>query len=245
MSGSAGEEDGFGCLGACLLGAPAALTGAAVVQGFVYVVDCEGRTLEGWPLQMGEVQAQVAVGDINGDGALEVVAVDMRGNVAALAPDGTELWERHIRSAISQVGSGRLRPCTLALIGPSPLPVTPKEHAGCTGIGRMYEVVTMHGFTQGRNLLPCCWRPEQGGMPILALFCQVPVFGDVNGDGVLEVVLGSSSGVLVVLSGISGRDVAPFPFRTHGSLHSQVTATSPAPPAQQRSLLLTMARYLG
>jgi len=73
------------------------------VQGFVYVLDCEGRTLEGWPLQMGEVQAQVAVGDINGDGALEVVAVDNRGNVAALSPDGTELWERHVKSNIAQV----------------------------------------------------------------------------------------------------------------------------------------------
>lgn len=72
-------------------------------QGFVYVVDCEGRTLEGWPLQMGEVQAQVAAGDVNGDGILEVIAADTRGNVAALAPDGTELWERHLKSSITQV----------------------------------------------------------------------------------------------------------------------------------------------
>ena len=74
----------------------------------MYVLDCEGRAVEGWPLQMGEVQAQVAVGDINGDGTLEVVAVDMHGNVAALLPDGTELWERHIKSSISQVPPGRL-----------------------------------------------------------------------------------------------------------------------------------------
>ena len=32
---------------------------APVAQGFVYVLDCEGRSVEGWPLQMGEVQAQV------------------------------------------------------------------------------------------------------------------------------------------------------------------------------------------
>ena len=94
----------------------AVLTGMHVLQGFVYVVDCEGRTLEGWPLQMGEVQAQVAVGDINGDGALEVVAVDTRGNVAALSPDGTELWERHLKSAISQVVPERL-------MAPSPVQV--------------------------------------------------------------------------------------------------------------------------
>ncbi len=73
-----------------------------VAQGFVYVMDCEGRSLVGWPLQMGEVQAQPAVGDINGDGVLEVVAVDSRGNVAALSPAGTELWERHLKSSITQ-----------------------------------------------------------------------------------------------------------------------------------------------
>lgn len=53
--------------------------------------------------------------------------------------------------------------------------------------------------------------------------CQAPVFGDVNGDGVLEVVLGTATGAIAVLSGISGRDVAPFPFMTHGSISSQVS----------------------
>ena len=48
------------------------------------------------------------------------------------------------------------------------------------------------------------------------------MFGDVNGDGILEVVVGTASGLMAVLSGISGKDVAPFPFRTHGSIKSQV-----------------------
>ena len=30
------------------------------VQGFVYVLDASGKTKQGWPLQMGEVQAQVS-----------------------------------------------------------------------------------------------------------------------------------------------------------------------------------------
>ena len=63
---------------------------------------------------------------------------------------------------------------------------------------------------------------EQACLKICAVM-QAPVFGDVNGDGVLEVVLGASSGALFVLSGICGRDVSPFPFMTHGSLRAQVT----------------------
>ena len=79
-------------------------------QGFVYVLDCEGRTVEGWPLQMGAVQAQVAVADINSDGALELVAADARGNVAAFSADGSELWERHVSSLVAQVAGQHSTP---------------------------------------------------------------------------------------------------------------------------------------
>jgi hypothetical protein len=36
-------------------------------QGYVYVLDSEGAAREGWPVQMGDVQAQVAVADIDCD----------------------------------------------------------------------------------------------------------------------------------------------------------------------------------
>ena len=73
------------------------------VQGFLYVLNCEGQSMPGWPLQMGDIQAQVAVGDINSDGYLELVAADARGNVAAFTWKAEELWERHVASLVSQV----------------------------------------------------------------------------------------------------------------------------------------------
>lgn len=73
------------------------------VQGFLYVLDFKGQTKEGWPLQMGEIQAQVAVADLRGDGSLVVVAADARGNVAAFDPDAQELWERHLGTLVAQV----------------------------------------------------------------------------------------------------------------------------------------------
>ncbi|KAL0024039.1 hypothetical protein WJX77_011082 [Trebouxia sp. C0004] len=71
-------------------------------MGFLYVLDCEGRSMAGWPLQMGEIQAQVAVGDINGDGFVELVAADANGNVAAFNAKAEELWERHVASLVAQ-----------------------------------------------------------------------------------------------------------------------------------------------
>lgn len=72
------------------------------MQGFLYILDAvTGNTLEGWPLQLGDIQGQVAVADIDGDGVLEIVAADLRGSVAAFRPNGQEVWERHLGSAIS------------------------------------------------------------------------------------------------------------------------------------------------
>jgi FG-GAP-like repeat len=83
--------------------------------GYVYVLDHTGAPLPGWPVQMGEVQAQVAVADVDGDGFLEMVAVDTRGNVAMLALNGTVLWDTNVRSPLAQPpsfgdidGDGRL-----------------------------------------------------------------------------------------------------------------------------------------
>jgi outer membrane protein assembly factor BamB len=73
------------------------------LQGFLYVLDHKGETKEGWPLQMGEIQAQVAVADLYRDGRLTLIASDARGNVAAFDGDGNELWERHLGTLISQV----------------------------------------------------------------------------------------------------------------------------------------------
>lgn len=73
------------------------------LQGFLYILDSAGQPLPGWPLQMGELQAQVAAADVDGDGALELVAADLRGNIAALRLNGSEVWERHVGSAVAQV----------------------------------------------------------------------------------------------------------------------------------------------
>ena len=67
------------------------------------MLDCKGAPREGWPIQMAEIQAQPAVADINGDGEVEIVVADVHGNVAAFNWRGREVWERHLKSLVSQV----------------------------------------------------------------------------------------------------------------------------------------------
>lgn len=64
---------------------------------------------------MGTVQAQVAAADVDGDGWLEVFAVDTRGSIAMFSSNGTLQWDAHLRATVSQAptfadanGDGRL-----------------------------------------------------------------------------------------------------------------------------------------
>ena len=54
-------------------------------QGYVYVLDSEGAAREGWPVQMGDVQAQVAVADIDSDGRMCALRHPPRSSVGAAA----------------------------------------------------------------------------------------------------------------------------------------------------------------
>ena len=52
---------------------------------------------------MSEIQAQVAVEDVNNDGLLELVAIDKLGNVLCFNRDGNEIWESSVHGFGAQV----------------------------------------------------------------------------------------------------------------------------------------------
>lgn len=70
--------------------------------GFLYVLDHTGSVKPGWPVTMAEIQGQVAVGDVNDDGQLELVATDNRFNVAVFNWKGEEVWEKRISGFSAQ-----------------------------------------------------------------------------------------------------------------------------------------------
>lgn len=62
-----------------------------------------GNIRENFPLEMAEIQGAVVAADINDDGKIELVTTDTHGNVAAWTSQGKEIWERHVKSLVSQV----------------------------------------------------------------------------------------------------------------------------------------------
>ena len=188
--------------------------------GFLYVLRHDGSTARGWPKQMGEIQAQVAVADLDGDGYQELVAADTRGSVAAFRPDGEELWERHLASLIAQGatigdvdGDGELE----VVVGTSSGAI----HAlrGSTG----KTMAPFPFYTGGRVMSPALLtklRPNAPGLSLVTIsfdgFLYVidgasacvdvvdigetsysmPLVDDINGDGRMDLVVATMNGVV-------------------------------------------------
>ncbi|KAI5561209.1 hypothetical protein BDE02_16G099000 [Populus trichocarpa] len=70
--------------------------------GLFYVLDHHGNIRENFPLEMAEIQGAVVAADINDDGKTELVTTDVHGNVAAWTSQGKEIWEKHLKSLVSQ-----------------------------------------------------------------------------------------------------------------------------------------------
>ena len=73
---------------------------------------------------------------------------------------------------------------------------------------------------------------------------QAVTFGDVNGDGELEVVFGTTSGYLYAISGKTGRDIAHFPFRTHGRIAAPVLITQLTQGMSQQLVVMSFDGHL-
>jgi outer membrane protein assembly factor BamB len=74
--------------------------------GMVYGMHAkDGKHLNGFPLVMSEIQAQIATEDVNGDGSIDMIAVDSKGNVLCFNSKGIEVWETQISGFSSQPAS--------------------------------------------------------------------------------------------------------------------------------------------
>ena len=82
--------------------------------------------------------------------------------------------------------------------------ITWHVHAHCFWL-RMRRARHAKGCTRAGNARAHARTPPQGA-----------VAGDINGDGKLEVVLGTADGSVHVLKGHDGSYAPNFPFRTRG-----------------------------
>ncbi|HER42882.1 MAG TPA: T9SS type A sorting domain-containing protein, partial [Candidatus Eisenbacteria bacterium] len=149
-----------------------------------YCLNEDASYVPGWPVPVIETGANIsaspAVGDIDGDGRLEIVVQNSTGWIYGLNHDGTPMagWPQWIYSNNFFMASPAL--------------------ADFTGDGRLEIVIpSMKGycyiFDYRGVILPGWPRPyNRGGGPTESS----PTIADIDGDGVFDIVLGCEEGVL-------------------------------------------------
>ncbi len=179
-------------------------------------MDSAGKAREGWPIQMGEIQAQAVAADVNGDGETEIIAADTRGNVAAFSPRGKEVWERHLASLVAQVGSNDSHKATLKALR-FRFHLLPDRRCQ-----KLWECCLVHMSLGASSLMQLCASKLCHDAPHGFVNLQGTSIGDIDGDGELEVVVGTTSGKIYALAGKTGQDTGPFPFETRGRIMAPV-----------------------
>lgn len=169
----------------------------------------DGRPLWRFPVR-GALDATLAAGDVNDDGKPEVFAGDSAGGIYCIGSNGTETWSAGVAAGTEAA------PALADLDGDGRIEVVVGDTGGVLhcfappGVGR----------PTGRRL----WMFEAGDK-----FAGAPLVADVNDDGRLELVAGSTDQKLYCFSlPAAARARRPWP-----SARADAAATGSRPPDRQ------------
>lgn len=194
-------------------------------QKKIYVFQGDGSVAEGWPRGMSTWNwATPAVGDIDGDGDLEVVATTVNGMTYAWHHDGTEVLDGDSDPATDGVFQIRANEWYSYC---SPL-LADIDHDGAD------EILLISGYTDGSAQKVFALNSDGTDVPGWPF--TVPGWGlvmssisaaDMDGDGGLEIVFATEGERLYVLQE-NGTVRDPFPI-TFTSNNNNLYAPGPAP----------------
>jgi C1A family cysteine protease len=172
---------------------------AADDAGYVHLWDDGGEEVAGFPFHApgGNIWGSVALGDVDGYGAEEIVFGSKNDTVYALCVDGSVAFKRGVGSDVYAT------PALSDLNGDGELEII----FGTTD-SRLHVLTS-----QGKDYFPF---PVLLGGSVVA----DAAVADLDGDGSLDVVVGADDGLLYAISTQTGEYLSGFPVVTEGAIWS-------------------------
>ncbi len=175
----------------------------------IYVYQGDGSVAPGWPRTMSAWNwATPAVGDIDGDGKLEVVVNNIAGKLYVWRADGTEFRDGDNDPSTQGVFQTRTNE-TYSFCSPALADIDGDGHLEIIFGTRCYDTQNdvLHALRNDGS--------EPPGWPVVFPYygdvLDSPAVGDLDGDGQLEVVVITENDQLHVIEP-NGTERAPFPI---------------------------------
>jgi len=166
-----------------------------IIGNNLYLIDAQGATQTGFPVNVGGTDKKIAIGDVNGDGADEIVVVSS-GNTAVVRvinSTGNVLYDRTFTTTTNR----------------SSVVIADLDGNGQNEILFTAQTARHIYMLNGHDL------SDFGASPITmeaAMSTNLAV-GDLNGDGIKEIVV-RTSGAVAAYNPTTGQNLPGFPVTT-------------------------------
>ncbi len=180
----------------------------------LYVFDAMGSVLPGWPrLLQNKNWTTPALGDLDGDGKLEIVLNDVAGYTYAFHQNGTEVADGDanpgtigpIAPRRSAESFGRTSPALYDVDGDGKLEILFGSKFQTAGVNEFFYALKADGSGANAPGWPKVLAPLSG-------FLASPTIADLDGDGTVEIIQQCENDSLYVWHP-NGSRVPPFPVR--------------------------------
>jgi WD40 repeat protein len=193
-------------------------------DGMLYVLNGNGSSLPGFPKATeGSIRSSPALGDLNGDGSLEIVVGSLDTGLYSIGKDGSIVCGFPVITGSSSIGGIYSSPALGDIDGDGSLDIaigeTKYEEALSSILGSRVSsgrVFAVNGKGEAIDGFP-----DGLGIGNIVGFSS-PVLADINGDGSLEIMVGSADGLHCLDA--KGVSMPGFPVKTDGSLQDNFIA---------------------
>lgn len=193
-------------------------------DGKIYALNADGYVLPGFPKKTeGSIRSSPALGDLNGDGLADAVVGSLDTGLYAIRRNGSAICGFPVITGSSSITGVWSSPALGDLNDDGKLDIVIGTTNIDSELSSLLGTVVSSGkiFAVDGNGEPLDGFPAGLGFGATVGYSS-PILADIDSDGSLEIVIGSSIGLHILNN--NGKTLRGFPIKTDGSLQDSFMA---------------------